>query len=211
MTSQIDFKYLIEFLNFVDKSNSEKEYFGALKLLRESVSILTKDFSLMPGYCKDNENRRLLNQYFFPILPGIDNTTWCTYFVFRMMLIMCEEKALYICDQTEKIGYTTADEMVNAVIKCSRTNILRKLSWQQAQAEANQGKLVIVAADGLFDEISFRKNSGHVAIVCPAYHPVNGLSDMFVIQAGVINGIVALTWAFALGGGIVQAPQFYGI
>lgn len=208
MTGQIDFKYLIDYLRIVDKNRSIDAYRRPIALLQQAVNVL-KDFSLMPGYCKDNDNRHLLNRYGFPVLPGIDNTTWCTYFVFRLMLVVFEEKALYLCDATKKIGYTTADEMVSSIIDCRTRGIFREISWLEAQKEANQGKVVIVAAEGLYNSETHIKNSSHVAIVCPTYQAGGSMFDMYVIQAGVINGIVKLSWAFALRGNIVAQPRFF--
>jgi hypothetical protein len=190
-----DFSYALDYLKYIDSTKNAIHKKAALSLIKKLAAILVNNPKYLPGYPKYNSNRDLLEKYGFPLLPGVDTTTWCNVFVYDVIELYYPGKARRICER-RGINFTDANEMV---YMCELR--LKRVDKYRAMMLAESGRLAIVAAKGIGD------NDGHLALLLPSIPN----RPLYVAQAGVVNGFVELSWAFAVGAGIVEAPKYYEV
>lgn len=200
----IDNTYVLQWVIWYDGLSYEEQgrYVGAL-ILMNYLADGARSPSILPGRVKYGKNRDLLLKHNFKNnLPGIDNTTWCIYFVYSVAKIMNLDTSK-IVDSTGHIGNTSGNEMAMA---CRKN--LKTITPEEAQAVADAGRVVIIAAIG---------RTGHVGIVAPSIpkkrllnknKPANFKKrEIISAQAGGWNGFMPLRKAFPWP--VVDKPTFH--
>lgn len=190
-----DFSYALRYLSWIEATGNQKAQKPAIDLMRKLARLLKDRPQYAPGYPRYNSNRDLLEKYDFPLLPGVDQSTWCNMYVFDAVELFYPGRGRALCEW-RGIWFTDSDEM-SAL--CEKR--LRQITQKKAIILANTGKLVIVSSKGI------GKNKAHFAVLLPT---IQG-EPLRVAQAGSVNGFIRFDYAFALGAGIVEAPRYYEI
>lgn len=132
----------------------------------------------------------------FPDANGNTNVTWCNRALDRMLFQLQGNNVKLLNDRG--INWTNA----NSMVQNARRN-LTKVEPADAQAKANGGELIIACW------LNPRGGSGHVALVCPTDRPTPTIGDIWIGQAGRVNGQMSLSRGFTAEN--VSQVEFYEV